>query len=81
MDIEKQTKDVMLNAITKYAKEYENVNKLCYITATPHSLIVRYNRMNVLKVNQVYNRKTYNKNVLENIFYIFSFIKKIFYLW
>tara|TARA_A100001015_G_C14971999_1_gene705577 strand:- start:335 stop:1504 length:1170 start_codon:yes stop_codon:yes gene_type:complete len=41
--------------------EYENVNKLCYITATPHSLIVRYNRMNVLKVNKVYNRKTYNK--------------------
>ncbi len=41
--------------------EYENVNKLCYITATPHSLIIRYNRMNVLEVNQVYNRKTYNK--------------------
>ena len=40
---------------------YKNVHGLAFITATPHSLIVRYNKMYILKVQQIYNKNTYNK--------------------
>ena len=40
---------------------YDNVRQICYITATPHSLIVRYGRLAVVKVELIYNKKTYNK--------------------
>jgi hypothetical protein len=38
-----------------------NVAEICYITATPHSLIIRYDEMKVMKVETAYNKKTYNK--------------------
>uniref|UniRef100_A0A6C0LIW0 Helicase ATP-binding domain-containing protein n=1 Tax=viral metagenome TaxID=1070528 RepID=A0A6C0LIW0_9ZZZZ len=49
-----------IKVLDKWA-EYENVKKICYITATPYSLIVRYGKMNVMKVKFIYNTKTYSK--------------------
>lgn len=42
-------------------RDYRNVAEVCYITATPHSLIIRYDEIKVMKVETAYNKKTYNK--------------------
>ena len=41
--------------------DYNNIKGLAYITATPHSLILRYNKMFVLKVKEAYDKKRYNR--------------------
>tara|TARA_B110000908_G_scaffold12629_1_gene14710 strand:- start:3783 stop:4937 length:1155 start_codon:yes stop_codon:yes gene_type:complete len=42
-------------------QDYKNIAEICYITATPHSLIIRYDKMNVMEVENAYNKRTYNK--------------------
>lgn len=44
-----------------YWSNHRNVQQLCYITATPYSLIVRYDKLKVMKVKSIYNKKTYSK--------------------
>lgn len=41
--------------------KYRNVETVTYVTATPHSLIIRYDKMKVVKVEKIYDKRLYNK--------------------
>ena len=53
--------------------DMNNVDQVCFITATPESLIIRYDKLKVLSVTEVYNKRKYNRwndniiNILPNI--------------
>ena len=59
MDIEKQTKDVMLNAITKYAKEYE-------VTEMETQLMIRPTDSDCTPKYQVLINNKFKKDVTFN---------------